>query len=144
MPEGRTKCATSVATLRAAPFEERLREGAAQVKAALARAEADGFVLPALLQPAFRPSSNQLKGFELAFFGRMLFSCLVDADFLETERFYVEAGESTVERPSFPALDELKGAFDAYMEREIAPKADSSAVNRLRADVLAHARHYAN
>jgi CRISPR-associated endonuclease/helicase Cas3 len=30
------------------------------------------------------------KSFSLPFLGRMLFSCLVDADFLETERFYAQ------------------------------------------------------
>ncbi len=55
-------------------------------------------------------------GFELAFLGRMLFSCLVDADFLETERFYVDAGDSTVERPVFPELTALKLALDGYSD----------------------------
>jgi CRISPR-associated endonuclease/helicase Cas3 len=122
------------------PLEERLHDGAAQAAAALALAEADGLVIPTLTEPDFRPSSKALTGFELAFLGRMLFSCLVDADFLETERFYVVAGDSTVERPEFPELTALKLAFDGYMEREVAPKSDASAVNRLRAEVLDHAR----
>jgi CRISPR-associated endonuclease/helicase Cas3 len=121
-------------------LDERLKRGAEQARAALMRAEVDGIVLPTSLSPGFRPSSNGLSGFQLAFFGRMLFSCLVDADFLETERFYVEASGIRVERPSFPEIGELKAVFDAYMEENVAPKADTSSVNRLRADILAHAR----
>ncbi len=44
----------------------------------------------------FRPSSD--KGFEHAFLIRMLFSCLVDADFLETKRFYTQAERGAVAR----------------------------------------------
>jgi CRISPR-associated endonuclease/helicase Cas3 len=121
------------------PLDERLKRGAEQARAALARAQLDGFELPILQAPEFRPSCNELSGFQLAFFGRMLFSCLVDADFLETERFYVEAGESLVERPRFPSLAELKATFETYMRAHFEPKADTSPVNRLRADVLAQA-----
>jgi hypothetical protein len=37
-------------------------------------------------------------GFSRAFLIRMLFSCLVDADFLETERFYAKAKSERLER----------------------------------------------
>jgi CRISPR-associated endonuclease/helicase Cas3 len=50
--------------------------------------------LPSLseLQPDRLPhASTECPGFERAFLIRMLFSCLVDADFLETERFYATA-----------------------------------------------------
>src|SRR5262249_17514747 len=38
--------------------------------------------------PAFKGRNAARAGFQLSFFTRMLFSCLVDADFLDTERFY--------------------------------------------------------
>ncbi len=122
------------------PLEERLKAGTEQAHAALLRAKADGLELPAISPPDFQPSSHALKGFQLAFFGRMLFSCLVDADFLETERFYAEAGEITAEREKFAPLPELRASFENHLSREIAPLAASSPLNRLRADILEHAR----
>jgi CRISPR-associated endonuclease/helicase Cas3 len=85
-------------------------------------ANADGIILPAALSlPALKGVSPPLLGFQQAFFGRMLFSCLVDADFLETERFYVELGEIAVERPRRSPVPDLRAAFDDYLAREIAP-----------------------
>ena len=76
------------------------------------------------------------KGYSHAFLVRMLFSCLVDADFLETERFYAEAASTPVDRgqptPLAMLLDRLRTAQAAQ------PPA-SAALNRLRAEVLEHA-----
>jgi hypothetical protein len=55
------------------------------------------------------------KGFEQAFLTRMLFSCLVDADFLETERFYAEAQGAPAERGGHLDLDTLRERLRAYM-----------------------------
>lgn len=121
-------------------LEERLKNGAAKAKAVLSRAKADGIDLPTRLEvPALKPVPARY-GFTCAFFTRMLFSCLVDADFLETERFYAEAGEIVRERPVFPPLTALRDCFDAFHEREIAPRAEHSEINRLRARVLKHVR----
>ena len=47
---------------------------------------------PAGLAPTnFKPIAK-IGGFQLAFLGRMIFSCLVDADFLDTEAFYAILG----------------------------------------------------
>jgi CRISPR-associated endonuclease/helicase Cas3 len=48
-------------------------------------------------------------GFQLQFFVRMLFSCLVDADFLDTEAS-LEKNKSGW-RSSYPKIDELYGRF---------------------------------
>jgi CRISPR-associated endonuclease/helicase Cas3 len=83
-----------------------------------------------------------LTAFQLAMFGRMLFSCLVDADFRDTEAFYAK---SRGERPDrdWAALadivDGLISRFDTSMARIKARAADTP-LNRLRADILAHAR----
>jgi CRISPR-associated endonuclease/helicase Cas3 len=37
-------------------------------------------------------------GFQLAMLGRMVFSCLVDADYRDTEKFYAEAGGTNIDR----------------------------------------------
>ena len=47
------------------------------------------------------------------FYTRMLFSCLVDADFLDTEEF-MQPGKSI--RGNFSSIAELKGKLDAYIE----------------------------
>jgi len=81
------------------------------------------------------PSPSVERGFERAFLTRMLFSCLVDADYLATEQFYVRAdGRESVRGGSLaPAmLDRLRSAM-AVKRR------DDTAVNRLRAKVRDHA-----
>jgi len=51
-------------------------------------------------------------GFQLALFTRMLFSCLVDADFLETERFY---NDGVPREAGDPDLSSLKAMLDAHL-----------------------------
>jgi CRISPR-associated endonuclease/helicase Cas3 len=80
--------------------------------------------------------------FQLAMFGRMLFSCLVDADFRDTECFYAKAEGKSVDRdwPAIPAIaDRLIHRFDTHMAC-LAGKAGANPLVRLRADILAHAR----
>lgn len=64
---------------------------------------------------------------------RMLFSCLVDADYLDTERFMNP--ESFARRGKYDSLSELKGQFDIYMEKmlNIAPL---TMVNSIRSRIL--------
>jgi CRISPR-associated endonuclease/helicase Cas3 len=77
---------------------------------------------------------------------RMLFSCLVDADFLDTEAF-MNAGREDV-RSALPSLAAMGTTFDAWIaerDRElIASGAAALAVNRARADVLRQCRAKAN
>jgi CRISPR-associated endonuclease/helicase Cas3 len=80
--------------------------------------------------------------FQLAMFGRMIFSCLVDADFRDTEKFYLEAEGQSIDRdwPALPAVvDDLIIRFDAHMAG-IRVGAVDSELNRLRAGILAYAR----
>ena len=56
--------------------------------------------------------------FQFGFLGRMIFSCLVDADFRDTEAFYAEAEKRPVDRtwPHLPdIIDDLIARFDRYM-----------------------------
>lgn len=64
---------------------------------------------------------------------RMLFSCLVDADFLDTEAFMDP--EKARQRQGYPTLAELAPLFDRYMAEKSAG-APSTKVNRIRAEVL--------
>lgn len=84
----------------------------------------------------WRPNTAD-KGFSNAFLIRMLFSCLVDADFLETERFYADANNEPVTRGQHRELSVLRDTLRAYMERRRAGQ--PTPINRLRNDVLDHA-----
>ena len=60
--------------------------------------------------------------YRLAFFGRMLFSCLVDADFRDTEAFYCKAEGRSVDRqwPQLPDVVEradLRGSTPIWRKR---------------------------
>ncbi len=78
-------------------------------------------------------------GFDVSVAGRMIFSCLVDADFRDTEAYYnqLEGSQSDRDWPALSAiLPGLRARFDAHMARFGA----ASDLNRLRADILAHIR----
>ncbi len=68
---------------------------------------------------------------------RMLFSALVDADFLDTER-YMDP-DKFVRRNTWPSLEELAPLFDTYMVK-LAGQARPTDVNTLRADILRQCR----
>ena len=81
--------------------------------------------------------------FQFAFLARMLFSCLVDADYLDTESFYDRVAlpgqpndRSASRAMAPPSLESLRERLDTYLS---AFDADSH-VNRVRADILAHTR----
>ena len=63
---------------------------------------------------------------------RMLFSCLVDADFLDTERF-MQGGET--KREGFPTLNVLHNRFFEKLERDgyLSPK---NKINEKRTEIL--------
>lgn len=113
-------------------LKERLAETYAQqeLKEALA-AQPPSEVLNHVPGPPCIPGGAD--GFAL--WVRMLFSCLVDADFLDTEAHF-DAGKPA-HRTGFPALGQMRQAFDAYMA---ALPVVNSPVNTLRADVLRQCR----
>jgi CRISPR-associated endonuclease/helicase Cas3 len=96
------------------------------------------------LSPDFKHLSpdDGVRAFQRAFWGRMVFSCLVDADFKDTENFYKGHGQATADRtwPDLRAhVGALRGRFDAHMATIAARAAKKpSALNDLRADILAH------
>ncbi len=71
---------------------------------------------------------------------RMLFSSLVDADFLDTERYM--APDKFERRNAWPELAALAPLFDAHMAK-LAANADPTPVNTLRADILRQCREAA-
>jgi len=92
------------------------------------------------LYPAHFKFEKAHAAFQFALLGRMIFSCLVDADFKDTEAFYVALKSIKADR-DWQSLQSLlprfHAAFEAYMDRM--PKADTS-VNRLRREILTHIR----
>ena len=71
---------------------------------------------------------------------RLLFSCLVDADFLDTEAHF-DAGKPA-RRDGFPTLGQMRIALDAHTVAKAA-SATPSDVNTLRADILRQCREKA-
>ncbi|HBO9749902.1 TPA: CRISPR-associated helicase Cas3' [Pseudomonas aeruginosa] len=79
--------------------------------------------------------------FQLAFLGRMLFSCLVDADYLDTEAFYDRTeGRRSLREQARPSLAELRAALDGHL----AEFKGDTLVNLLRGEILAGVRGKAN
>lgn len=89
--------------------------------------------LPAEILQAVPPTSQPKKGTDPALWIRMLFSCLVDADFLDTESF-MDPGKAA-ERAGYPPLGELSRHFNRHMEK-LQAEADDTRVNRLRRKIL--------
>lgn len=83
----------------------------------------------------FVPDLRQIPGGAAGFalWVRLLFSCLVDADFLDTEAHF-DAGKPA-RRDGFPTLDQMRVALDAHMTAKTA-SATPSTVNALRSDIL--------
>lgn len=92
-----------------------------------------------------RFTRNAHEGFSQAFLTRMLFSCLVDADFLATESFYAGVDGREPERGAIESVEEQRARLERLQEalaRHMAKKraaAPDNELNRLRADVLDHA-----
>ncbi len=87
--------------------------------------------LPALLPKSVPPIQMIGKGgFTAAFLIRMLFSCLVDADFLDTERFM---SGGTAERGGMEGIPALYQKLQGYLSRFESP---ISNLNRKRTEIL--------
>lgn len=97
--------------------------------------------LPSNVAPTARMKENAHVGFTRAFLIRMLFSCLVDADFLETERFYTEAKREPIERGGHLDLTTLRDRLRHYMATKTAKATieNPGKLNTLRAEILKNA-----
>ena len=105
-------------------------------KSHLARALAQPVPVEILSQP--KPVSTLLgKSEGFALWVRMLFSCLVDADFLDTEKF-MDEGKAT-QRAGYPPIKDMLLHFNAYMADKFSG-VDMTPMNRIRTDVLRQCR----
>jgi CRISPR-associated endonuclease/helicase Cas3 len=80
-------------------------------------------------------ADKETSSFTQAFLVRMLFSCLVDADFLATEAFM---SGGTIQRGVAVGMDVLHARLATYM-RGLETSADPTDLNALRAEIRAHA-----
>jgi hypothetical protein len=84
----------------------------------------------------FKPHPDRPQ-FQLGFLARMIFSCLVDADYIDTELFYKNvSGERNLRDGRCPGLVEVREKLDQYLCRF---EADTP-VNELRAEILQRVR----
>jgi len=97
--------------------------------------------LPAHLPaPPLKIHSPERRMFQLAFLVRMLFSCLVDADYLDTENFYDSIeGRSSSRAVALPSLADLRVQLDHHL----ATFQPDTPINRIRANILRHVRDQA-
>lgn len=93
-----------------------------------------------LAPEGFRWSSGSRRAFQLSVLGRMVFSCLVDADRKDTEHFAALAEGAPLPDRDWPnlgdVLPDLRRRFDEHMSG----KPVDGDVNALRRRVLAHVR----
>lgn len=82
--------------------------------------------------PPFTPSGKRL-GFQLSFFVRMIFSCLVDADFLDTEQF-LDIDKSAW-RKGYPSLALLSKKLTAELD-SLTARDPLKPINKKRASIL--------
>jgi CRISPR-associated endonuclease/helicase Cas3 len=88
---------------------------------------------PEYILAAERPVQKPKPGIDPSMWIRMLFSCLVDADFLDTEAFMEP--KKAKGRSIYPSLKELLPSFNSYMaEKKV--KSDPTEVNKIRSLVL--------
>ncbi|HWR24060.1 MAG TPA: CRISPR-associated helicase Cas3' [Feifaniaceae bacterium] len=117
------------------------------LRAKLLRQKKYGWDIPGYLAEAGLPPSAVLPrpptvtlerhGFSLSFLTRMLFSCLVDADYLDTEAFMNAAPVRQNEFSPAPLLALLERHLDSFGP----PKTE---LNRKRAEILARCREAAH
>jgi len=85
------------------------------------------------------PLIGDSEGFSL--WVRMLFSSLVDADFLDTESFMDERKSSR--RGHYSSLKNLRAVFNTKMQ-QLVDNADDTNVNKIRQDILSQCRRKAS
>lgn len=121
-----------------------LQEGELQYRLKHGNVPDDVFLIPeanvsSKLKLPFQLPADKTSGFRSAFFTRMIFSCLVDADFLDTEEFC--SPDNAIERGStdYLGMPDLKLKLDAYMGM-LAKGAKATRVNGTRQKILQQCR----
>lgn len=88
---------------------------------------------PDKVSPFIKDLQKNQMNFSLSFYIRMLFSCLVDADFLDTERYINE--EKTEKRSIDVSISSLREKFYAELE-EMKRGKELTELNKIRNEIL--------
>lgn len=119
------------------PLSERLKADIPEID----NAWKDALALPA--EPSPPSTFTQLPErafFQLAFLTRMLFSCLVDADYIDTETFYAKHETGLAQpRGGGPSLQQVREALDNHLETFDTDKG----INQIRGHILSEVRNKA-
>jgi CRISPR-associated endonuclease/helicase Cas3 len=83
-------------------------------------------------------SDESRAAFQVALLTRLLFSCLVDADFLATEAF-MDAARSTERPTNNVSLQSIRDVLDSYLD-DLSANSEPTDVNKRRSEVLAACR----
>lgn len=116
-----------------------LPDGASLMKRLEKEKDAKPFDVPAPVAEALVPPPPKMgwladrneRAFQMAFWCRMLFSTLVDADFLATETF-MNPGQSAMRPINSPTMEAMRDTLDGYL----AGLNGEGRVNEVRRDVL--------
>ena len=81
--------------------------------------------------------------FSTAFWIRMAFSAMVDADFTDTEAFY-RSGVADVRSRKASSLSDLKARLDSYMVRKASSRGGNADLHAMRQEVLGASRKAAD
>lgn len=99
--------------------------------------------LPDALTPPVLKQKADHGGFQLAFFIRMIFSCLIHADRTDTQRYSesIDPSKSSFsgDHSPYPALDSLRTALNNHLA-QMSKNARISDLNTLRNHILSHSR----
>ena len=95
----------------------------------------DEIALPPLAFPRVRLRGPDSAGVTASFLIRLVFSALVDADYLDTEAYYDGASGTASPRGEHPPLEVLSHRLDSHLAKFT--KESRTPVNELRAEVLA-------
>jgi len=103
--------------------------------------------LPTHLTPPVLKLHKIWPGFQLAFFTRMIFSCLIDADRKDTNNYYRRLEGKGNAESNYPPLSTLRERFNAKLEaiqRTLASQSQPPKnINQLRQRILDHSRKQA-
>ena len=89
------------------------------------------------IQPRLKVMDRQCFDFQLSVLGRMIFSCLVDADFKDTEAFFDKA-EGRVSARDWSDLQSVLPTMRASFHAKIASFTTETPINKLRSEILHH------
>jgi CRISPR-associated endonuclease/helicase Cas3 len=82
---------------------------------------------------------GKYQGFSLAFFTRMLFSCLIDADRIDTQNHERKTKREAPLTSHYPSMAQVQTQLHAHLQT-LGDKAKVSTVNTLRQNILTHAK----